>query len=199
MNIRAPFAVALVFLTAPLSCGRSQHDIKNSDHSETIYISQDNTSAFAVVNNTVYVGGIASDMDLRLIPSLLGPDGQLRQISTPSIACVSVGPISLAVPRTPMTGRRYQCNGIDFVVARCSPDSCSAYEIMAVCRHYENGSCSNRASDSGVDFSYRFRGSSQSGVTEIDLAPSSRNRAGELTLRRGVGLLRTYGDRDDES
>lgn len=94
-----------------------------------------------------------------------------------------------AVPTEVSIGRQFTCDGVEFRVDSCDPESCTRFTIEAVCRRFEQGRClPNGAEGRGV-LGYRYTWSARTGITWIDFAPESGD--GDVFLRHGAGFLAT--------
>lgn len=181
MIIRLMMPVAAILSMACAQVNDVRPRVPNS-----IYVSPDRTFIFAVVNNLLYVGSYPVQEGFEILPEIMGSQGPLTDMSTPSVRCVASGHLTFAVPRASL--RRFECNGLEFAVDQCQGENCETYVITATCRDFIDGRCiAAGTGQTPVARTYRFRGSKRGGIREIDFDPASET--GEVTLSQGPGLF----------
>ena len=179
-----------MFLAA--SCATADYAAEQSSH-DVIYSSSDRAFIMALIDSQFYMGEIAPVNSFDEIPLRMGSEGQLEDKSTQSVRCVTGGaPITFAVAPDIAVGMRFECNGNQFEVESCEPQSdCAIYVISAVCPRYANGHCVPSIDNLEGVFRYRYRWSPTEGITHVEFDRNSGNVS--VSLKLGTGLLSLDG------
>ena len=190
------FGVTLALLVAGQGLVQPSEHAKSSTAGQVpsrdaLYVALDSSFVLAVVDGNLYTGLAGRDLQVRQIPQFIGPQGRFRPQMVGQVQCAFARHITFAVPLSRQAGQVYSCNGVRFTIDRCSPGRrCDNYTVTAQCAHFENGKCSEDASADQPVLIYRFRGSSRTGITEVNFDPRSERH--RLVLRQGSGIFQAH-------